>query len=104
MSSTIIKNVEIFVYPEHIATFIEATKKNAMATRNEPGNLRFEIHQSVTDPTLFFLWEAYVDQGAIESHKATAHYATWRTIAEPLMRSPRKSLDCKIIFSDQLKS
>jgi quinol monooxygenase YgiN len=51
--------VTIFVKPENIAPFIEATLDNARNTRREPGNLRFDVLQSADDPARFMLYEVY---------------------------------------------
>jgi quinol monooxygenase YgiN len=57
-SNVIVKCVEVHVSRENAIKFIEATKKNALHTRKEPGNLRFEIHRSTDAPEVFFFFEA----------------------------------------------
>jgi autoinducer 2-degrading protein len=49
----------IFVKPQNLAPFIEATLDNARNTRKEPGNLRFDVSQAEDDPTRFLLYEVY---------------------------------------------
>lgn len=45
----------------------------------EPGGcLRFDIHQETTNPALFLLIEKYLDQKALEAHRASAHYRAFR--------------------------
>jgi quinol monooxygenase YgiN len=44
----------------------------------EPGCQRFDVHQERSDPTLFFLIEAYSDQAALDAHRASAHYQAFR--------------------------
>ena len=43
-------------------------------TRNEKGNLSYNIYQSVDDNNVFILHERYSDDAAIEFHKSSAHY------------------------------
>jgi quinol monooxygenase YgiN len=38
-------------------------------TRAEPGNLVYDIHQSVDDPLLFVVLEAFVDRAAFDRHR-----------------------------------
>ncbi len=96
----IAKCVEIRVAAQNISQFIEATLENARSTRKEPGNLRFEIHQSREDETLFILLEAYLNDDAITAHKATDYFQKWRSIAEPLMTGARRTTNCKIVLSE----
>jgi (4S)-4-hydroxy-5-phosphonooxypentane-2,3-dione isomerase len=55
----------------------------------EPGNIRFDVLQSVEDPTRFILHEWYVDEAAAAAHKETPHYLEWRALAEDWMAEPR---------------
>jgi quinol monooxygenase YgiN len=43
-------------------------------SRQEPGNLLYQAQVSLKDPGTFLLYEQYVDAGAYEAHKATAHF------------------------------
>ena len=39
-------SVTIFVNPDRVMAFIDATLENARNTRKEPGNLRFDVLQA----------------------------------------------------------
>ncbi len=41
---------------------------------NEAGCLRFDVARSGDDPSVFFLWEEYVDRAALETHRGTEHF------------------------------
>ena len=56
--------VHCHVKPEHLDAFIDAIQSNHEASTREPGNLRFDVIQSVEDPTRFVLYEWYVDEAA----------------------------------------
>lgn len=45
---------------------------------NEPGCSRFDVHQENGDPALFFLYEVYDDQAALDAHRAAPHYLAFR--------------------------
>ena len=46
--------VTVFVKPEKIKDFKEATLENAWNTRQEPGNVRFNVLQTENDLSRFF--------------------------------------------------
>ena len=43
-------------------------------SRQEPGCLYYQAQRSPDDPTVFFLYELYVNQGGYEAHMATPHF------------------------------
>lgn len=47
----------------------------ATCLRDEPGCKRFDVNQSREDPTVFLMYELFVDETAAEAHKTTAHIA-----------------------------
>ena len=80
--------IEHRVHAGRVGAYLEATLANARATRNEPGNLRFDVLRDPEDPTRFVLYEAYVDKAAQKAHLASAHFAAWRrTAAEAIAES-----------------
>ena len=81
--------VNIHVRPEHLAEFIDVTRANHEGSIREPGNLRFDILQSVDDPTRFIAYEAYADEASAKAHKETAHYLAWRDTVAGWMVEPR---------------
>jgi len=72
-----------------LADFIALTRMNSENSKQEPGNLRFDVLQSVADPCEFILYEMYRTAEDSAAHKQTAHYAKWREGAEPMMAKPR---------------
>ena len=85
-------HVDVSVAPEHLEAFLEATRANAAASRQEPGVLRFDVVQDRSDPTHVVLVEVYADEEAPAGHKQTAHYAIWRDAVAPWMARPRSSV------------
>src|SRR5215813_13712884 len=53
--------------------------KLTLLTRKEPGNLMYVAHCSITDPRRFFLYEQYVDQAALDTHRASEHFIQYGT-------------------------
>ncbi len=53
---------------------IELFRPLAAETRKEPGCRLYEVHRSTTNPLQFFLYEQYVDQAALDAHRAAPHF------------------------------
>ena len=81
--------VHVYVKPEHIQDFIQASTANHLASVREPGNLRFDVLQAAQDPSRFLLYEAYATPAAAAAHKQTPHYLEWRDRVAAWMAKPR---------------
>lgn len=53
---------------------IEALEAMTPLTRGEQGCLVYVAHRSAEDPTVFFLYEQYVDEDAFKAHVASEHF------------------------------
>ena len=53
---------------------IAAMREAVARAAEEPGCLAYRFHQSVDDPNAFLVYEAYVDEAAMEAHLETAHF------------------------------
>ena len=91
-ASLLIVHVDVAVDPNHLEDFLAATEINAVASRQEPGVVRFDVLVDRADPGHVVLVEIYRDRQAADDHKATAHYATWRDAVAPWMARPRSSV------------
>ncbi|HZK80319.1 MAG TPA: antibiotic biosynthesis monooxygenase [Humisphaera sp.] len=90
--------VTVFVKPEFVKEFIEATLDNARNTRKEAGNVRFDVLQTQDDPTRFLLYEAYHAKEGFAQHQTTAHYARWKEAVTPWMAQPRQAAKHDSLF------
>jgi (4S)-4-hydroxy-5-phosphonooxypentane-2,3-dione isomerase len=93
----IVNCVTVWVKQERIEDFIAATIANHDGSIAEPGNMRFDVLQSVAEPGRFFLYEAYESQEAAASHKETSHYRSWRDTVADWMAKPREGLSHRVI-------
>jgi len=97
-----IVHVHIQVKQEFIDVFNKATVINAVSSSKEPGIISFNVFQQFDDPTKFLLLEVYKTPEDQAKHKETAHYNTWRNIAEPLMEEPcRRTIYVKVFPKDE---
>ena len=62
---------------------------NATESRNEAGNVRFDLLQSNENPTRLALYEVYRDEEALRTHRATPHFARWSSEVGDLLIAPR---------------
>jgi (4S)-4-hydroxy-5-phosphonooxypentane-2,3-dione isomerase len=89
--SLVIVHVHVHVKPEAVEAFRAATLDNARHSVDEPGVARFDVIQSVEDPSRFVLVEVYRSPEAQAAHKQTAHYPRWRDTVAGMMAEPRSS-------------
>jgi len=58
------------VKPETRAEFIAAATACIKETRKEPGNIAYDLHESVTDPAKMVFVEQWADRAALGAHFA----------------------------------
>ena len=96
----IIVHVFVRVKPEFVDAFADATLDNARNSVREPGVVRFDLVQQDDDPTRFLLIEIYRTPADPASHKAAAHYATWRDTVAPMMAESRRSVKYHALYPE----
>ena len=91
-------SVTVNVKPESVEQFVEATLDNARNTRQEPGNVRFDVLQGEEEPTRFLLYEAYGSKDDFTAHQQTEHYLRWKQTVADWMAQPRQGVKHSSIF------
>ena len=90
--------VKVKVKPAEKQRFLKAIEEDALASeRDEPGCLRFNVLQDAQDENVYYLYEIYKDEAALEAHRAAPHYAVWRAAADSL-DGPTQPTRCKPVF------
>ncbi len=97
----LVVHVYVHVKPENIDDFKTATTENAKNSVKEPGIARFDVIQSLADPTRFVLVEVYRTIEDPARHKETTHYQAWRDEVADMMAEPRHSVKFKNVFPDE---
>lgn len=90
--------VTAYVKADRVAAFIEATLENARHTRQEVGNLRFDVLQCEDNPSRFLLVEAYRRREDFASHQQTPHYLRWKETVAEWMSQPRQGVKHHSLF------
>ena len=91
-------SVTVHVQPDQVAAFLDATLDNARHTRQEPGNVRFDVSQAADDPTRFLLYEVYHTPEDFTAHQQTDHYLRWKQTVADWMAQPRQGIKHHSIF------
>ena len=60
--------------PGKEAELEDLMSRMAVATRQEPGNRRYDLFRSVEEPSTYLLYEKYDDKAALEAHGKSAHF------------------------------
>lgn len=67
--------VEFRIHAAQVDAFAEAIAANARASREtEPGCRQFDVCRDPADPQLFFLYELYDDEAAVQAHLQAPHF------------------------------
>ena len=90
--------VKVRVKPELRDQFLKAIEVDALGSeRDEPGCLRFNVLRDQQDENVYYFYEVYRDEAALEAHRAAPHYAVWRAAAHTLDGTPQ-AVRCNPVF------
>jgi autoinducer 2-degrading protein len=96
--------VPLKVKPEMREKFLAAALEDSICSvRDEPGCVRFDVLQDNADPNRFFFYEVYLDESAVEAHRASPHYARWRAVAPEVLAEPTNASRCTTLFPKDYK-
>jgi quinol monooxygenase YgiN len=74
--------VTLQVRPGHLEPFMDAITENAERSfTDEPGCVYFDVSQDADDDHHFVFYELYLDEAALDAHRAAPHFAVWRAAA-----------------------
>lgn len=86
MSIHILATVEAL--PEFRTPMYSALRELVQTSRQEPGNLRYDLYCETNRPGVFHLVETYRDMAALEAHRVTQHYLDYREEAKRWLTKP----------------
>lgn len=90
--------VKVRIKPDGRERFLQAIEVDALGSeRDEPGCLRFNVLHDQQDPNVYYFYEVYRDEAALEAHRAAPHYAVWRAAADTL-DGPAQATRCQTVF------
>src|SRR5262245_12163636 len=90
--------VKVRIKPDERERFLRAIEIDALGSeRDELGCLRFNVLQDQQDPDVYYFFEVYRDEAALEAHRQAPHYAVWRAAADTL-DGPVEATRCQTVF------
>ena len=80
--------VEFRIRTEHVLAFELSIDENARTSlAHEPGCRQFDVCRDPADAALFFLYELYDDDAAVQAHLQSAHFLHFNAITQPWVAS-----------------
>src|SRR5437763_6646852 len=90
--------VKVREKPDARERFLKAIEVDALGSeKDEPGCMRFNVLHDQQDPNVYYFYEVYRDEAALEAHRAAPHYAVWRAAADTL-DGPPQATRCDTVF------
>ena len=90
--------VKVRVKSEERERFLTAIEIDALGSeRDEAGCVRFNVMQDQQDRDVYYFFEVYRDEAALEAHRAAPHYEAWRAAADTL-DGPAEVRRCETVF------
>ncbi len=65
-----------YIKQEHTNDFLAVANQLIEASRQEEGNISYNLIQDINDPEHFVFIEQWKDQDAIDTHNASTHFTT----------------------------
>ncbi len=102
----VVVSVKVKPGAENATRFESAIEANHLATRQEPGNLRFDVLKPVSPvadaeaPLEYVLYEVYHSAEDFTIHQQTPHYLAFRNRVEELMAEPRRGVHYQSLLPD----
>ena len=82
--------VELAIDPQQCDSFDRFMRQHSKATlAGEEGCLAFDVYVRVDSPDRYVLYERYIDEAALDTHKFSAQLAKHRAEVDPLILSRR---------------
>lgn len=72
--------------------FIAVAEKLVKATREEPGCIYYDLVQA--EERVFYFVEKYLDEDAVEAHKASEHFQTYVPMMNAFREGPSEVTKC----------
>lgn len=90
--------VKVRVKPEQRERFLKAIETDALGSeKDELGCLRFNVLRDAQDQNVYYFYEVYRDEAALEAHRKAPHYAVWAAAADTLDGAPQATR-CATVF------
>ena len=79
---------KVLIKADKVDEFTAAAKTVIAASRAEPGNISYTLYQDPYDKTVFFFFEEWKSQAAIDEHFAMPHFKAFAEKLKDLTSGP----------------
>ena len=79
---------KVFIKPEKVDAFLAATKSLVEKSRAEEGCVSYTLYQDPQDKTIFFVFEEWKNQAAVDFHFGTEHFKQFGKDLEECASAP----------------
>jgi quinol monooxygenase YgiN len=79
---------KLSIKPEKVGDFVATARTVIAASRAEPGCISYTLYQDPYERTVFFFFEEWKDQAAIDAHFATPHFNAFVSKLEDMAAGP----------------
>ena len=79
---------KLSIKAEKVEEFVAAAKTIIAASRAEPGCISYTLYQDPYERTVFFFFEEWKDQAAIDAHFAAPHFKAFSEKMKDLAAGP----------------
>jgi quinol monooxygenase YgiN len=91
-------NAVIYTFPDDkTAEGIAALRALRDGSRTEPGCVTFDVAQGIDDPNVFFLYEIWRDQDALDAHYKTDHFQKYGVNGVRVLAKERIGHRCRTL-------
>ncbi len=66
---------------EHLEEYLTNIRLHAATSSAEPGCIRYEVLQSLDDPTVICLYEVFRDAASFAAHQTSEHHDRWMAMS-----------------------
>ena len=81
-------SAQVFIKPEKVTAFVDATKDLIKKSRAEEGCVSYSLYQDPQDKTKFLFFEEWKNQAAVDFHFATDHFQKFGETLEECSSAP----------------
>lgn len=86
----VIVSARVRIKSEHIEEALEIAKVMQERTRTEAGCITYTMSQSIEDPSVFLVYEEWVDEAALTFHFETSHMSRFNARLVPFLSEAPK--------------
>lgn len=77
---------------------VECFRHLQAGSRAEAGCIQYTVSRALDDPAIFFLYEEWADQAALDDHYKTPHFLNWGVDGIRAIAEDRVALLCEPLF------